>query len=438
MNALWPRRSALPAARSAESRPAVVVPSIRRGLSRAMLVGSVVIGIAMSAAVWLVVQQEVDELLDDALSASTEVLSGLLAGGGVGAVTGVAGHDERFSWQVINARGEVTQRSAPAPAEPLVVPAAVGFVDTPLWRVFGSKLGDDGRILLVAQTRAERQEAKFEVALYSVCAALAVGLLGYLWFRARLRDELAPLEALSERLAHYEPLAPGATMGAAERAELEPIHRAVDQLAAKLAQRLQRERAFSAHAAHALRTPLAGLDAQLSLALREGPETMLRRLVRAREATGRLQRVVQALLTLFRSDTEPRIQTVTLDPLLQEIAPDRLRVKLATGLTIRADPDLLAAALANLLDNSQRHGANTVTVSVPAPECLRLDDDGPGVTSERHRALVGALEKEAYEGTIGLGLTLADLVARAHGGRLTLPDPTKGAGFAAELHLSAA
>lgn len=414
------------------------VPSIRRRLSRAMLIGSLICGLVMCAAVWWVVQQEVDELLDDTLRASAEVLTGLLARGDALPVTGVAGNDERFAWQVVDADNRVLQRSAPAPEQPFSASATAGFVDTPLWRVFGIALGSDGRTLFVAQTRAERSEAEFEVAVSSVAAALGIGLLGYLWFRTRLREELAPLIALSDRLATYEPLAPGATMGPADRAELEPVHRAVDQLATRLAQRLQRERAFSAHAAHALRTPLAGLDAQLSLALREPPDAVRHRLVRAREATARLQRVVSALLTLFRSDTEPRIQAVELDALLLEIAPDTLRVDSAPGLMVKADPDLLAAALANLLDNAQRHGATTVTVSMPTSSRLCLNDDGPGVTAERHAALVSALQRESNEGTIGLGLTLADLVARAHGGGLTLPDPVEGKGFSAELRLSAA
>jgi len=42
------------------------------------------------------------------------------------------------------------------------------------------------------------------------------------------------------------------------------------------------ERAFNAHAAHALRTPLAGLDAQIAVALREAPEPLQGRLERIR------------------------------------------------------------------------------------------------------------------------------------------------------------
>jgi nitrogen-specific signal transduction histidine kinase len=73
-------------------------------------------------------------------------------------------------------------------------------------------------------------------------------------------------------------------------------------------------------------------------------------------------------------------------------------------------------------------------VSLPRPGQVRLEDDGPGVPAERRIALQQALDAQAYEGRMGLGLMLADMVARSHGGRLLLP-PT-AAGFAAELHLA--
>ena len=292
-------------------------------------------------------------------------------------------------------------------------------------------------MLYVAQTGAERAEAKFEVAVSAVLAALAAGVLGYFWLGALLRHELAPVQRLSDRLAEHEPLLPGATLGGAERAELETVHRSIDQLGQRLAQRLAHERAFTAQAAHALRTPLAGIDAQLAMSLRESPPELRPRLQRAREATGRLQRVVVALLTLFRSDGEPLREAVDLAVLLRQFPIERLRIDLQAPQPLDADPDLLAAALANLLDNAQRHGASRVTVSTPSAHTLRLDDDGPGVTAERREALRAALDAQAYDGVPGLGLTLADLVARAHGGRLRLPTPAENRGFAVELSFGA-
>jgi signal transduction histidine kinase len=413
-------------------------PSIRRRLSRAVWIGSLACAAAVAVGVWLATEEEVDELLDDTLQASAVVLGPLLRDHPAEAARapGDARESSRFAWQMVDASQRVLARSGRAPEAPLSATPTAGFFDAPGWRVHGSALGGDGRMLYVAQTRAERAEAQFEVATNAVLAALAVSLLGYFWLRARLRHELAPLQNLSQRLLVHEPLAPGATLGPAERSELQPVHSAIDQLGQRLSKRLAQERAFTAHAAHALRTPLAGIDAQLAVSLRECPDALRPRLQRVREAAGRLQRVVAALLTLFRSDGELEHEAVDLDRLLRQFPLERVQVVVDAALPLRADVDLLAAALANLLDNAQRHGASRIDVSTPAPHTLRLDDDGPGISAERRQALTSALDAQAYDVVPGLGLTLADLVARAHGGRLRLVDPARGRGFAVELALA--
>ncbi|MFO1222318.1 MAG: histidine kinase dimerization/phospho-acceptor domain-containing protein [Burkholderiaceae bacterium] len=412
------------------------LPSIRRRLARAMWVGSLLSGLAVALAVWLAANEEVDELLDDTLRSSAEVMSVLLPRHGEPiTLSAPTKADERFAWQVVDASQRVVMHSARAPGEPFVRVPLSGFADSARWRVFGMALGDGGRMLYVAQTRAERAEAEVEVAFSSVLAAIAVGILGYFWLSALVRHEWAPLQRLSDRLATHDPLAPGATLGAAERAELGAVHRAVDQLGQRLAQRLAHERAFAAQAAHALRTPLAGIDAQLAVCLRESPPPLRSRLQRVREGAARLQRVVSALLTLFRSDSRPRRNAVDLHELLRQFAFERLQIDVQATAPLQADGDLLAAALANLLDNAQRHGASRVAVSTPSAGTVRLDDDGPGVTPEHGQSLQATLDAQAYDDAPGLGLVLADLVARAHGGRLRLCVPASGKGFAVELSL---
>jgi K+-sensing histidine kinase KdpD len=94
----------------------------------------------------------------------------------------------------------------------------------------------------------------------------------------------------------------------------------------------------------------------------------------------------------------------------------------------------LSAALINLFDNALRYGALRVIVDAPQPGVLRLRDDGPGVADARRRELQDALDRQQYESRMGLGLMLADLVARSHGGGLTLP-PTD-VGFEVALRMA--
>jgi signal transduction histidine kinase len=435
-------------------------PSIRARLANALTLWSVAWGLAVGAAVWLAATHEVDELLDDALQSSAELLAALVVQGGpavaatttpasgggaevrVAPPTGATGPNgstaaDRFAWQVIGADGALQLRSVRAPDVPWRPTPHAGFGDVTDWRLFGLALGSDGRMLYAAQTRGEREEARMEVAMGAVLAALAVGLLGHVWLRERVRAELQPLENLSARLQSWDIDAPGGAtrrgLGEPERRELEPVHHALQALATRLAARIANEQAFSAHAAHALRTPLAGIDAQLAVALRECPPALRERLQRVRGAAGRLQGVVAALLSLFRSGAPAVRVPIDLPTLLARLPAPSLAVQVQPGARVDADPDLLAAALLNLLDNAQRHGARHAWVESPAPGRLRVRDDGPGIDAARRAALQAELDSQAYDGATGLGLMLADRVARAHGGRVTLCASQEG--FVVEIDL---
>lgn len=416
--------------------------SISTRLLRALTLWALVWCVALALAVWLAVHEETEELLDDTLQATAEALMRPLLADGVPAATasGAEGlratSGRRFVWQQVSHAGPaaVVRHSVGAPVAPLLATPSPGFSSLPDWRVYGVALGRDSQLLYVAQTTVERSEAMAELGFAVLLAGLPMGLLGLLWLRLRVRQELAPMLALSQRLANHDPLQPGATLGPAQHAELHPVHQAIDALATRLVQRVAQERAFTAHAAHALRTPLAGIDAQLAVALREAPAALQPRLQRVREAATRLQRVVVGLLTLFRSGLELQREPLNLHALLDRLAPEGLAVRVLASQPVTGDVDLLTAALLNLLDNAQRHGAHEVLVSTPAPEVLRLHDDGEGADAARLQGWQQALDSQDYQGRTGLGLMLADLVARAHGGRLRLPEAARG--FAVELHLA--
>jgi two-component system OmpR family sensor kinase len=421
------------------------LPSIRQRLGRSLVGISAAWGLAVSAVVWLSVQHEVDELLDSTLQESAEILFGLLtfhAGQlplqGGGALPAPV-HDEQLVWQIVSPERQVLLRSHRAPDGPLLASAQPGFGSVAdAWRVYAMPFGAPGGVLYVAQRDSARREAQFDAAAITAGAALAVGLLCAVWLRARVRRELATVAELSEAVARYDPVNGSAQLAKARRAELVPMHHAITDLGARLAQRLANERAFTAHAAHALRTPLAGMVAQLAVAQRELPPEAQPRLQRTREAADRLRRVVNALLTLFRAGAEPKWQAVDLAALVSHLPFEGLAVTVSGTPRLQADPDLLAAALLNLLDNAQRHGAGQVTVSVAAPAPasdaatapaqpgldaatrITLQDDGSGLPEAHRLRLQAALDAQDYDGTTGLGLMLADRVARAHGGSLHL------------------
>ncbi|MBO9689942.1 sensor histidine kinase [Roseateles chitosanitabidus] len=415
-------------------------PSIAGRLARQLLLISVFWALLAGLCVWLVVQEEVDELLDETLQASSQVLGQLLRQQAPMPAEVADGDDlsTHFAWQLVGPDGTLLHRSPLAPVKAWKLPP--GFSD---WADDGTD-GDDWRVhvrplptaagpgwLMVAQTSAERKEVRTRVGLASAFSALLVGGLCMVWLNRRARQELEPLDQLTVALAQYDPLDSRQLLPEQQRRELVEIRAAVLDLGQRLAQRVANERAFSAHAAHALRTPLAGMDAQLAMALREAPPEARGRLQRTREAADRLRRVVTALLTLFRTGMSLRWQRLDLIELLSMLPlPDGLALDMPEEAWVDADPDLLAAALINLLDNAWRHRATRLVLRCHAlpggGAVLEIADNGEGVPDWQRVDLNDALERQQYEGRMGLGLMMADLVARAHGGDLRLPAATEG------------
>jgi len=219
---------------------------------------------------------------------------------------------------------------------------------------------------------------------------------------------------------------------------------ALESLLQRLADKLRSEQAFAAQAAHSLRTPLAGLAAQLEVARLSAPADLRPRLDQALAAARRLTGVVGGLLALGRA-TGP-VEWQTFD------ARELARVALGGGVEVdtaalQAAPrlagnlDLLGVAVANLVDNAARHGAACARISAVHAgglQRIRVVDDGPGVNRERLQALRSALARDAdhgeVDGAVGLGLTLAAAVAHAHGGRVELDCNAEGhAGFCVQI-----
>lgn len=431
-------------ATSAASAPPL--RSLRRRLSATVLVVSLVWGVALALAVTYTVRQAVEELLDNALQESAEILYGLIRNH-VDDIPVTAGHalpapphDEHLVWQVVSARGEVRWRSHRAPQEALVLPLREGFANARGgWRVYGMGLGTHGDMLYVGQVAHVRQAMLWRAAGAAAAVTLGVGVLSAWWLRRRMNHELRPLTQLSAAVTRYDPLhtphhpAQAAVSLPSTVQELEPMRQAIEELGARLAHRVASERAFAAHAAHALRTPLAGMMAQLAVAQVKSSPEALPHLQRMGTALDRLRSVVTALLTLFRAEqVEPRRARIVLSELAAHLPFDNLRIEVTHDGDMWGDADLLLAALLNLLDNAQRHGATAVQLILSPGATPRADwtldivDNGQGLSPQACAALQANLDAQHYAQLGGLGLMLSDLIARAHGGRLQLCHEDKG------------
>jgi two-component system, OmpR family, sensor kinase len=228
----------------------------------------------------------------------------------------------------------------------------------------------------------------------------------------------------------------------------------VDSLEDAVAQATRSEAAmgrFLADASHELRTPVAALQATAETLLREQPPRPRRDELEAELARGtqRLGRLVDDLLNLARLQANEPLRTEAVDlaqvseTLVTEArsrTPARISVAHPGPAVVIGDPDALARALRNLLDNAVRAGGDDGRILVKlrrSPTHIRatVSDNGPGVPpEERERIFEGfvRLNGSSSAGT-GLGLAIVRAIVRQHHGSVTCDDCGPGAHFTLEL-----
>jgi signal transduction histidine kinase len=231
----------------------------------------------------------------------------------------------------------------------------------------------------------------------------------------------------------------------------------VPDTAGELTRELEKKRQFASDAAHELRTPVAGLRAELEEARMHPDQTDLGDLLdRALHDVDRLEAIISDLLTLAK--TEPglhmELQQVDLAELVEaEVSRREGRVAIelvlespGSGVTVSAVPTQIGRVLTNLLDNAQRHAEETVRIQVSRDGDsaeLVVADDGDGIDeAERERIFqrftrLDAGRRRDPKGT-GLGLAISYDIAQAHAGSLKVEDSvTGGARFVLRLPLAA-
>ncbi|MGC0417069.1 sensor histidine kinase [Embleya sp. AB8] len=207
---------------------------------------------------------------------------------------------------------------------------------------------------------------------------------------------------------------------------------------------LDEQEQFLSEAAHELRTPLATLRLVTSAGAAT-PDTAPRELARATRLVDQLGRLVTGLLVRARIQAgtqEIEREALRLDQLVEqviaELPPSEARIEVHTEPTVvRGDPELLAQAVRNLVDNAIKHGGGTgapIEVEV-ADATVRVRDHGRGV-AEADRERVFERRAIGPTGGTGIGLAIVRWVAELHGGTARIVAAPDG-GAQAELRLPA-
>jgi signal transduction histidine kinase len=203
---------------------------------------------------------------------------------------------------------------------------------------------------------------------------------------------------------------------------------------------------FLSAVSHELRTPITICRGHLEV-LAEGADEREMRAVKAMcvDELALMGRLVEDLTTLAWADDRALLkwESLPLDSFLrsltakaQTILGDRVRVVSAVaGATLRADPQRLAQALVNLLQNAADHAKGD------GPVCLRVQagsaswrfeviDDGGGLPPGDEQVVFEPFSTGSSRGGTGLGLAIVQGIARAHGGEAGVVNrPCRGVTF---------
>jgi two-component system osmolarity sensor histidine kinase EnvZ len=193
---------------------------------------------------------------------------------------------------------------------------------------------------------------------------------------------------------------------------------------------------------HDLRTPLTRLRLGLSL-LPEDAETDA-----LLADVGDMQRLIDEFLSFARGDAMEETEATNPRELLARIVDNAARAgqpvtlgAVAVQAEVKLRPAAVTRALENLIGNGTRFGTRVRVSAVQTGRSLRVlvEDDGPGIPpAQREEAMLPFARLDAARdpnrgGGVGLGLAIAQDVARSHGGRLTLLQSDDLGGLRAEF-----
>lgn len=325
--------------------------------------------------------------------------------------------------------------------EPTTVDAGEGL--RLLAEPFTTAHGQRG-VAVVSQDTSPYERAE----MYALVATIGIGLLvvGLAAVIARrvTTQALAPVTQMAERAADWSEhdLAHRFDLGPAHD-ELGQLGETLDRLLDRVAMAIRSEQRLTSELAHELRTPLTAIQGSADLALMRGgaDEATRADLVEISRAARTMAEVITTLLEVARdpdaagASATCRVGDVV-DTLRQSVPAAIDLVEDVHGSTARiAGPrTLVLRAVAPVVDNAVAHAESRITiraVDLPHAVVITVDDDGPGI-DPRVRGRIFEVGESGSGGT-GLGLGIAQRVARSLGGQITAGAPASGATFSIRL-----
>ena len=257
---------------------------------------------------------------------------------------------------------------------------------------------------------------------FLACLAILTPV-GYLFAR-RLSAPIARFASAAERLGRDPNASPLALGGPAE---IGLAAAAFNEMQARLARYVHDRTAMIGAIAHDLRTPLARVQFKLN---RAPPDLA----AEIRADLSQMEAMIASVLDFVRNATSPHERTpLDLLSVLEVVADDAsdmgadVAVEPGPSLVIDGAATGLQRLFMNLVDNAVKYGgkARIRLYADGGDAVVEVKDDGPGLSLEDIEKVFEPFyrlesSRNRETGGIGLGLSVARTIARAHGGEVTL------------------
>jgi len=358
----------------------------------------------------------------------------------------------RVAFQIWEDGRELRLHSVNAPQQPLAK-IDDGFSDNIIegtrWRVFSTWNLSGEYLIHIAERNDVRDELARDLAGNLLKPlALSLPLLALLLWFAVMRG-LRPLEKLTREVEQRKPDNLAALDASAAPHEVMPLIEQLNSLFERIEASMEKERRFTADAAHELRTPVAAIKAQAQVARGATADAeRIHALDNAILGCVRASHLIDQMLTLARVDAldskiteQCKLKDIATD-VIAALAPAALekhvQLELLDGedAIVPGNTGLLRVLLSNLLDNSIKHTAQATKVQVsinrnPEMVCITVSDDGPGILEDERDKVIERFYRPlgTQASGSGLGLSIVKRIVEIHDATLKMEQASNGHGL---------